>query len=458
MPFEPAGLPRVLVVSANPLSDTSNNGKTFASFFQGYPKDKLAQLYFHRDTPASDVSDNYFRMSDEDVLEYLCGRSDGVGRVVSTGAPVHRMISAGTNRRLSKSPTLRLLRSLVLRASLRTDKGSVSTWLEDFAPEVIFFCGGNANYLYGLARGISHRFSSPLVLYITDDYVLPSFTGGPAGWIGRMWTRREFRRTTADASLVLTIGAQMSEVYLDRFSVESRPIMNLVPTNPDRQAVSTRDGSHEPVILCYAGGLHSNRWQVLAKVGEALEECNSFGLRAQLRIFSQTELTKSEMAKLSSITSIRYMGAISADEVRGALDEADVLVHVEAFDRSSRAVTRLSISTKIPEYLAAGRCLLAVGPSEVASIRYLEGAGAATIATSVEDDALRRAIVPLIREPERRAQFAARAAEVARRNHDERTGRESLWRDLAHIAGQAPADHLIQRRDRRRRAVTGEGR
>jgi hypothetical protein len=39
-------LPRVLFVSVNPFSATSNNGKTFASFFEGYPKASIAQLYF----------------------------------------------------------------------------------------------------------------------------------------------------------------------------------------------------------------------------------------------------------------------------------------------------------------------------------------------------------------------------------------------------------------------------
>ena len=33
--------------------------------------------------------------------------------------------------------------------------------------------------------------------------------------------------------------------------------------------------------------------------------------------------------------------------------------------------TKYSFSTKIPEYLSAGRCVLAVGPAEVASVRYL---------------------------------------------------------------------------------------
>ncbi len=34
--------PRVLIITVNPLSTVSNNGKTYASFFKDYPKEKLA--------------------------------------------------------------------------------------------------------------------------------------------------------------------------------------------------------------------------------------------------------------------------------------------------------------------------------------------------------------------------------------------------------------------------------
>ena len=49
-----------------------------------------------------------------------------------------------------------------------------------------------------------------------------------------------------------------------------------------------------------------------------------------------------------------------------------MLVHVESFDNKSRQLTKLSISTKIPEYLATGKPIIAIGPREVASLEYLK--------------------------------------------------------------------------------------
>ena len=46
-------------------------------------------------------------------------------------------------------------------------------------------------------------------------------------------------------------------------------------------------------------------------------------------------------------------------------------MHVEAFDKKNRKITRLSMSTKISEYVASGAQVLAIGPSDVASMRCL---------------------------------------------------------------------------------------
>ena len=53
------------------------------------------------------------------------------------------------------------------------------------------------------------------------------------------------------------------------------------------------------------------------------------------------------------------------------MKKADILLHVESNDLQYRSLTRLSVSTKIPEYLISGRLLLAFGPAEVASIKLL---------------------------------------------------------------------------------------
>ena len=53
------------------------------------------------------------------------------------------------------------------------------------------------------------------------------------------------------------------------------------------------------------------------------------------------------------------------------LARADILLHVESFEEKEKNYFRLSMSTKIPEYLSVGRPVLVVGPDDIGSVEYI---------------------------------------------------------------------------------------
>ena len=61
--------PKVLVISHNVFSNTSNMGRTLKNFFIGWDKDSLAQLYLRSEIPTTNVCENYFRITDFDMLK-----------------------------------------------------------------------------------------------------------------------------------------------------------------------------------------------------------------------------------------------------------------------------------------------------------------------------------------------------------------------------------------------------
>ena len=156
------------------------------------------------------------------------------------------------------------------------------------------------------------------------------------------------------------------------------------------------------MVMVYAGGLHYNRWKVLAEVANALKEINASG-KAQcfLKIYSSQKISPEITKQLTVENAAAFMGGASASAIADIYAAADVLLHVESFDKKAIAATKYSFSTKIPEYLSAGKCVLAVGPAEVASIQYLtEFACAVTdeqtlpeaLMTIIGDDAYRRTV------------------------------------------------------------------
>lgn len=412
--------PAVLIVAVNPLSRTSNNGKTIASFFKGYPKRSLAQLYFHREVPTSDVCDNYYRISDEDLIRAMArgklpaGRPMAAARTRDVDA-VDRVIPESVANRLRDSWAARLLRSCLWRL-VDLEHPAVLAWLDEVRPDVIFFCGGDANYLYKSVRGLARRYDAKIVYYITDDYVLPVRTLNVFQAINRAWTRRAFKAMCRDSSLILTIGDKMSRTYQARFGIQSQSVMNLVDM-PDSEPVATAP-AHDVLSFTYVGGLHSNRWRVLSELANSLARISRNGVQAQLRVYSGQRPDSAVLEALDRPPYSAYCGSLDREGVEVVLRESDVLVHVESGDRRSKRVTRLSISTKISEYMASGRPILAIGPHDVASIEYLSETDSAFVVTSLSPEVLDAQLQEIVRDGGRRDELARRAWAIARRSHD----------------------------------------
>lgn len=428
----PENLPRVLIIAVNPLSETSNNGKTYASFFEGYPSERLAQLYFHRELPNSSITSRFYRVSDEDVLRFMTLRAGSLGAPVESTTIADQFLSPGATRALASSQAIRSARSAVLRAVLRLGYSDIKSWIDEFDPEVIFFSGGDATYLYPLVLRISRDFEAKIFSYVTDDYVLPLPAGSPMARLARASVRRHFLAMCAASERVLTIGDKMTSVYRVQFGIESTPMMNLVRVN--KATVALRDSSPGSIILTYAGGLHLNRWKTLAELGAALDRTQRRGTSAELHIYTSTHIESEMDQALRSSRSVVVHEAVDASQLRRVYEGADLLVHVESFDRRDQVATYLSVSTKIPEYLAAGRAVLAIGPAGAASMEYLAGLGAAYVASSLSHDELDVVVGEAVHDREGRASKALRGLEVALANHEAVRSRAKLWRALLDAA------------------------
>lgn len=423
-------LPRVLFISVNPFSETSNNGKTFASFFRGYPIDRLAQLYFHREVPSSGVCQNYYHVTDEDLIRGVLRPWAIEGAPVDVTAPASGpLIPEAPHTALRRSRAARLARQ-ALWSLIRFDGPRIAAWLDDFRPQVIFFCGGDAAALYAKVDGLARRYDAAVVYYITDDYVLPLRTRNLAAAVSRRWTRSAFLRMAQRADLVLTVGERMSQRYKESFGIDSTPIMNIVDVPAHLPARSHRHASPEdPLRFVYAGSYHSNRWRVLIELKASLGRLRQRGVHAELHVYGP-EPTSEVADALHNPPLAHYGGLLDADHLPAALAAADVLVHVEADDPESVAVTALSVSTKIPEYLASGSPVLALGPADLASIEYLETHHAAAVVQPGDSAHLDDVVLHLVQSVQLRACLAERGHELARRHHDGDQVRAQLWRNL----------------------------
>jgi hypothetical protein len=283
--------------------------------------------------------------------------------------------------RIKKSEFARLLRELFWKLA-RIDRASLLNWVKKFSPEVIFFCAGDSLFAYDIYDLVSEYSSSAKkVVYITDDYIMPRFRFDPAWWLRRNVIYSKMRTAVQDSDIFFTISEEMRDEYKKIFGKDSFLAFNM----PKKMKIENfKKENRSDLILAYTGGLHFKRWESLALLAEIIKRFNKNNSRnIILKIYSCSVISDNIKSKLNIHGSSKFCGELDERGVRFVLNDADILVHVESFDRKCIESTRLSVSTKIFEYLDVGNKILAIGPSNIASMKFLKEN--AYCITSIED-------------------------------------------------------------------------
>lgn len=359
-------LPKVLVIASTPFSKTKNNGKTLSSFFETYDRTLIAQFSYSGGDFNSDICDNYYFFTKEDVLRGNKGaayKSAGILRkenIMESGKKksfIKRFFHVFSQAR---NPIALWIKDRIWK---KADYSKALDWIDQFDPDVVFFQGFSMAYGYDFALNVCKRNNIPLILELTDDYTYRLYPLSIIEKINHKRYMNVFTEAITLASKTIVISDLMKEEYESRFGGDMDVMMNAVNTKNFNY-----DCEKTPNDYVYAGNLLLNRWKVLRNLGKALLQINQ---KATLNIYTPDVPPKHILKSLSKVSSIRYGGRLTKDELECRLKKCEYVVHVEAFDKKNRKITRLSMSTKISEYVACGAKILAIGPSDVASMKCI---------------------------------------------------------------------------------------
>ena len=210
--------PRVLIISNNPFSKTDNNGKTLASFFKSFNADNIAQLYFKSEKPTEDFFKNYFQVSDISMLKSIFNRKIKSGvcvnanRIKTSNKNSNESIFISSLKRIIiKSNVIRLIRELIWRVG-SWESEELINWIDGVSPEIVFFCAGDSEFPYRITNRLAERFKSKLVIYITDDYILPRKTLNAFWGIRRNRVLNNIKSILEISDLFFTVSKKMSDV------------------------------------------------------------------------------------------------------------------------------------------------------------------------------------------------------------------------------------------------------
>ena len=412
----------ILVISQETWTEKTNGGNVLSNIFKNFDTANFAQIYCSAGLPENSICSRYFQLSDRLMLknQFRIINSQDIVSDPNDTEMVGRSLRSGIFREVL------LLAREAAWSIINWKSEALKNFILDFHPDIIFAPCYSYIHTSKIALYAQELTACPVISYISDDnYSCKRISFSPSFWINRFITRKYIRKLFAKSRLIYTMTQNQIDEYEPIFNVKMKILCKGGKPAVEKTTVNN------PIRLIYGGGLYLNRWKILAEIKKALENVNKDGIKAQLHIYSSTELPEKVRNKLNDNENSFLFPAISYEKLMSEYKNSDIALHVEAFDKKNLSYTRLSFSTKIVDCLSSGCATVAVGPEGQAGIDYLEANDGAVCIRDKNEIAEK--ITELINHPETILQYSKKAAELLIKNHSEEVISEMVKNDFEEI-------------------------
>lgn len=423
---------RILFISSSPIQREISIGNTFLNVFDGIDDVEFASICTKTGTPDPLIS-RCFCITEKMLINNLLGKGKA-GKELELKNPE---ITTSTEKDSQTTTFVKRWRWSIffwIQNTLwrlgRWKSHELKTFVEEYRPDIIFTVLSDKIFMNRLICHVISLANAKTVVYAWDNnYSMKKLSFSPFEWITHFCNRYHMRNTVAKADMLYVISDVQKQDYEKSFH---KPCTVLTKSEDFSLEPSFKVEPSVPLKLVYTGNLYANRWKSLAMLVRVLKRLNLEHTKAELWIYSSSNITTS-IKKALDVEGVSYfMGSISAQEVIRVQQDADVLVHAEAIDLKNRLTVRQSFSTKLVDYFMMSRPIVAVGPKDVASIKHLIDNDCAIVADNEQD--LYEKLSLVIDDTQKLNEYAERAYMCGRLNHDKKQQQTMLHQDLLRLA------------------------
>jgi glycosyltransferase involved in cell wall biosynthesis len=428
---------KILIISNTPWDDNNSFGSSFSNIFGGDKNYDIANIYCQPGLPNTKVCNRFFQITEKGILKSILGKQKNSGQeVFQTYKREDQTVifSEKDQKVLNKLKIIRWqlffwIRDLIWSTG-KWKSEQLDKFISDFKPDLVFLPIYFSSYLNNIGLYTKALSKVKMLGYISDDcYSLQHFSLSPLFWLDRFIKRPYIKKAIDQCDILYTITDTQQKEYNTIFGEKCKILYKGGEFN---DFTHKKTSLSNPIRLVYTGNLGSGRWRSLAAIADSLKIINKDGIKAQLYIYSQTPLKLSAMKKLEIEETSFFKGGIPSSRVKAVQRDADILIHVESFRSSERYSARLSFSTKIVDYLEAGRCILAVGWKRTGGIKYLQDNDAAIVITNVQD--INEKVSRLLSNEQLILEYGRKGFECGKKNHQIENIRLNLEKDLLGLA------------------------
>ena len=414
--------PKVLIISRTDyLRDKESEANTIRSFMTVFPQEDVRSILcgdFNLNKTGR-LDNNTYQLGHKDIFGASLLMKETRQSSVSIVQSITPRKKGLSFRGWLKSLAINIYSLLPYKMSQ-----DMRSFITDFHPDIIYTTFTNNREML-LARRISREWKIPMIPHFFDDWPNVYYKGSSGEILFKKLFNNRLKSVLKEVPVCLCISERMCWEYERRYSIDkSIQLLNCVDNN------SCQNSTPPPKSFFYFGSLYLGRGETLKKLCEALSQKN---YDICIYIGAPERHWEAYEPILGRYSFVKYLGFLVAGDLVNAITKADVLLFVESFEESMLDLTRLSLSTRIPELLATGKYILAMGHRDQGSIAYLKKHNAAYV---IDNEHMIDARINDVIEG-KNSEIVLKNASCLFRNNHERMRQQQLFYDtIQSVVGQ----------------------
>lgn len=363
--------PKILFITVNGWNNTTGTS-TISSIIEDYPKECIANIFIRSDMPNSKVCDNYFQINEFSVIKSIFRPKIKTGKKVSL---LDNEENNSFNNDRKKQNFLKKHRNL-LTPYIRDFVWKLGRWksqeliyfVKEFNPDIIIFPAEGMIHFNNIGLFLAKITGSKIGVFFWDDNFTYKSLSNRFAYLYRYFLRRNIKKIADMADISFAIAPKTIRECSEELGIVPRLITKPMHIQNN---VDTYIGHNRKIKILYTGNLYIGRGKTILELIKAIKTINSKGDYFFLDLYTNSELTEEERAQYNINGVSQIHDAVDREKVYELQNKADILLFVEALSGKYVNSARLSFSTKLVDYFSAKRCILAIGPKDIAPMEYL---------------------------------------------------------------------------------------
>lgn len=242
--------------------------------------------------------------------------------------------------------------------------------INKFNYDVIYFRLTDHRVMYDFYHNLKNVFSKFTITHLMDDWPKRLKTQGVETYD---YFDREVRKIINLADVNLSICDEMSAEYEKRYGIEFKAIANGANLSkfPAKQWKNRpKIDKNNPITIRYMGGLAED--MCLKSVQSFAKIISNVSLKYPVRfeIYTMDWYFNEAKSSMGVLDGVEVYKLVDKDKYPDLLSSSDMLLAAYNFDEITLSYLGFSFANKLPEILAVGVPVIAIGPKEIPTISY----------------------------------------------------------------------------------------